>query len=81
MPRHFFDIRDAGALTRDGDGAECDNDGDARNQAISLLPDLARDAFPDGDQHEFVATVRNEAGQVVYEANLALSGRWWPGRR
>ena len=81
MPRYFFDITDAGVLTRDEFGSDCDDDQAARDQAVSLLPDIARHELPDGDQHEFVATVRNEAGQVVYEASLALYGRWWPGRR
>lgn len=81
MPRYFFDVTDAGEFVRDEYGAECADDKDARDQAIMLLPNMARDELPDGDQHEFVATVRNEAGAVVYEASLALNGRWWPGRR
>lgn len=81
MPRYFFDITDAGVFTRDEFGDDCEDDKDARDQAVSLLPEIARAEFPAGDQHEFVAAVRNEAGQVVYEASLALNGRWWPGRR
>ena len=81
VPRYYFDITDAGHLARDEHGSECADDRDARDQAISLLPDIARDELPDGDQHKFVATVRNESGQIVYEASLALNGRWWPGRR
>ncbi len=81
MPRYFFDITDAGRLTRDDHGIDLVSDEEARDQAISLLPAIARDELPDGDQHEFVAAARNESGQVVYEANLTLHGRWWPGRR
>lgn len=75
------DVTGAGQFTRDRYGSECAGDQDARDQAISILPDIARHELPDGDQHDFVATVRNEAGAVVYEARLALNGRWWPGRR
>lgn len=81
MPTYYFDVTDAGKLMRDEFGSECADDQDARDHAISLLPYIARERLPDGDKHEFVATVRNEAGQVVYEASLALNGLWWPGRR
>ncbi|MGI4765356.1 MAG: DUF6894 family protein [Janthinobacterium lividum] len=81
MPRYFFDITDAGRLTRDQYGIELLGDQEARDQAIALLPAIARDELPDGDRHEFVAAARNLAGEVVYEANLTLHGRWWPGRR
>ena len=81
MPTYFFDIIDGGNVTSDQFGVDLENDDEAREQAIALLPSIARDALPDGDEHEFVATVRNEQDQVVYEASLALRGRWWPGRR
>ncbi len=81
VPRYFFDITDAGDTIRDEHGIDLADDDEARDQAISLLPAIARDALPDGDDHEFVATARNKAGAVVYEANLTLHGRWWPGRR
>jgi hypothetical protein len=81
MPRYFFDVTNGGHLTRDDHGIELVDDEEARDQAIALLPDIARDELPDGDEHEFVAAARNETGEVVYEANLTLHGRWRPGRR
>jgi hypothetical protein len=42
----------------------------ARAEAQRALPDLARDALPDGKQRTFVGNVRDEAGQVVLRARL-----------
>lgn len=81
MPRYFFDIIDAGRLTRDEFGDDLADDEEARDQAISLVADIAREGLPDGDRHEFIARARNERGETVYEASLALDGNWWPGRR
>lgn len=81
MPRYFFDVIDAGNLTRDEFGIDLADDKEARDQAIALLPDMARDELPDGDQHEFVAMARNDRGEIVYEASLALNGKWRPGQR
>ena len=81
MPRYFIDVTDAGKQTRDEHGADFADDQEARDQAVALLPHMAKEELPDGDRHEFVATVRNAAGDVVYEASLALYGRWWPGRK
>lgn len=81
MPRYFFDVTDAGILCPDEYGTDLASDEAARDEGISLLPAIAREVLPDGDQHEFCVSVRNEAGAVVYEASLSLSGRWWPGRR
>ncbi len=79
MPKYYFDVTDAGNLTRDEVGVELNDDDVARDQAIGLLPAIARETFPDGDRHEIVVTARNEAGAVVHDANLTLHGRWWPG--
>lgn len=81
MPRYFFDVTSAGHLTRDEHGVDLASDQEARDQAIALLPDIARDELPDGDEHVFVAAARSETGDVVYQANLTLHGRWGPGRR
>jgi hypothetical protein len=81
VPTYFFDIINAGTVTRDDYGVELADDDEARQQAIALLPDMARDEFPDGDQHEIIAKARNEGDEIVYEVSLALQGKWWPGKR
>ena len=81
MPRYYFDIINAGNLTRDQFGVDLATDDEARNEAISLLPDIARQDLPDGDGHEVMARARKEQGEIVYEASLALHGKWRPGQR
>lgn len=81
MPRYYFDITDGDVLVRDEFGADCADGPDARDQAVAILFDIAAEKLPDSDRHGFAAAVRDEAGQVVYEARLSLDGRWWPGRR
>ena len=81
MPRYWFDIVDAGNLTRDQYGVDLADDDEARDQAIGLLQEMMRSELPAGDRHEFVVKARNERSEIVYEASLALDGRWWPGRR
>ncbi len=80
MARYHFDVIDAGNLTRDHFGVDLVDDNEARDQAIALLPEMARTELPDGDQHEFVAIARNKQGETVYEASLALNGKWRPGQ-
>ena len=36
------------------------------------LPDMAKDALPDGNYRTFVVNVRDEAGQTVLRAALSL---------
>lgn len=81
MPRYPIDVTDAGRPCPDDAGIDVAGDGEARDEALGLLPALARDALLDGDEHEVVVTVRDGAGMGAYEARLRLSGRWWPGRR
>lgn len=53
----------------------------ARIEAQKALPDLARDALPDGDQKTFIVSVRDEAGQVVLRAALTLIVEMAPDSR
>jgi hypothetical protein len=52
--RYFFDAYDGERLNPDVNGIE--------------LPDIAGDALPDGKQRTLVASVRDEAGQVMLRA-------------
>ncbi|MBJ6126377.1 hypothetical protein JAO75_13280 [Microvirga sp. BT325] len=56
----------------DTDGIELESVEMARIEAQKALPDLARDALPDGNQKTFIVSVRDEAGQVVLRAALSL---------
>ena len=81
MPKYYFDLIDGGTATRDEFGIDLADDDEARDQAIALLPDMAHHEMPDGDDHEFVASARNEKGEIVYEGSLAFHGTWRPGQR
>ena len=72
MPRFFFDIRDADGFHRDEAGDEFESFQEARDQAQSLLPDIARAELPDGELHEIMCEVRSDANRIVYRAKLTL---------
>ena len=80
MPHYYFDMIDAGNLARDEFGMDLANDDEARDEAIALVSEMARHELPDSDQHEFITKARDEKGEIVYEASLALNGRWRPGQ-
>jgi hypothetical protein len=72
VPRYFFDTYDGNRLITDPEGIELPNLEQVKAEAQRALPDLARDALPDGDQKTFIVSVRDEAGQVVLRAALTL---------
>ncbi len=74
MPHYFFDIYSDGKLAPDEFGLELESFDEARDQAISILPDIARDELPDGEKHDFVCEVRAAEGQMVYRAMLMYRG-------
>ena len=74
MPRYYFDIIDNGVMSRDEFGVELASFEEARDQAQSLLPDIARAELPDGDQHTFVCDVREETRGLIYRGSLMYQG-------
>ncbi|WP_201861735.1 DUF6894 family protein [Microvirga soli] len=81
MARFFFDTYDGNRLISDPEGIELQSVEMARIEAQKALPDLARDALPDGDQKTFIVSVRDEAGQVVLRAALTLIVETAPDNR
>lgn len=79
MEKFYFDLYDGDNFTRDAYGFDLENKEAARIEAIAVLPDLAREALPDGDRRDFVVDVRTSDGEVVYTATLTLIGRWLKG--
>jgi hypothetical protein len=73
MPRYFFDIHDGARSTTDDTGVELDGLEAARQEAARTLGEIARDILPDGDRHEVVIEVKDEAGQRVLAAKLSVS--------
>ena len=72
MPRYFFDTYDGDRFVSDDVGLQLRDLAAAQAEAQTALPDMARDALPDGDQRTFVVMVRDEAGQVIARAALTL---------
>ena len=75
MPRYRFDITRADGFHRDAVGEHCHTLDDAVARAQTLLPDIVRAEMPDGDWHDISCDVRDEDGQVVYQAELTYRGR------
>jgi hypothetical protein len=75
MPRFFFDIQDGG-LTVDDVGTEFPNVHAARDAAIRVLPDIARDYIAPHADREISVLMRNEAGQEVFKASFSLRAEW-----
>ena len=76
MPRYYFDTSNGDHHVRDDVGVELPGLEAAANEAVMALPDLARDALPDGDRRDFVASVRDETGRVAFRATLSLAVEW-----
>lgn len=76
MPRFYFDTYDGHTLQRDAEGLECADQAMAREEALRVLPDLAREGMPNGDRLELSASVRDSKDNVIYRAILSLDGHW-----
>jgi hypothetical protein len=76
MALYFFDIDDGEEFIRDMFGVECASREDVRRNATRGLAEVVQDEIPDGNQRLFQVRVRNEEGQYIFEASLALCGRW-----
>ncbi len=74
MPRFFVDFRDGDNFYKDEQGIDVADFEQARNEAIALLPQVAKDQLPDGEHHEFVATIRDEGDVMIYRASLTFHG-------
>lgn len=76
MARYYFDIDDGEIETSDDDGLDLDNLNEARDRAIAVLPNIAREVLPDGDRREFVVSVRDDRGDAVFRATLSFRAEW-----
>ncbi len=76
MPTYFFDIEDAGQASPDIFGTELADLYEARDQALALLPDLARDHAIDGEHRVITAVVRCHEGRERYRTTLTVKGEW-----
>ncbi|MDY0884772.1 DUF6894 family protein [Dongia soli] len=74
--RYYFDIDSGRRATRDQIGSEFARPEDVRAAAIRVLPDIARDEWPDGDCRVMIVKVRDHKGSYVFQASLSLVSNW-----
>lgn len=76
MPTYFFDIYDDGDFMRDEVGLDYPSLQEARDQAVSFLPDLIRQEVSPREHQQFAVVVRALDGRAVYGASMIFQGRW-----
>jgi hypothetical protein len=72
MPRFFFDSDDGEHLLVDDVGQDMPSFPAARDEAIRVLPDIARDMLPDGDERTFVSIIKDLDGKQICKATLVF---------
>ena len=79
MPRYFFDLYEGSRFSPDEEGTDCASLEDAIVGAKRLLPEMASAAgIADQDECHFDVIVRNEAGDPVFTATLAMASARLP---
>jgi hypothetical protein len=76
MPTYFFDLEDSEGLTLDSEGSEFVDSEQARNEAVRVLPDLAKEALPLNDRCDFTVKVREKEGGYFCMVTLSLVAKW-----
>ena len=76
MPRFYFDVSEGESFTRDEIGLDLPDLDQVRAEAINALPEIAREALPDGDETSFAVEARDESGRVVFKATLNFKAEW-----
>ena len=76
MPRYFFDVHDERSASHDIDGILCADQRTVGTTAHRILAEIAADDPLYGGQAKLCASVRDEAGCVVYTAALSFTGSW-----
>ena len=76
MPRFYFDTHDGQTALKDVYGIELIDENEARDIAVKALPDMAKEAKPEEDQHTLAVHVRSEEDKIVLDATLVLEVNW-----
>ncbi len=82
MPRYFIDTHDSERHLPDQDGSNLPDLRTACDEAVRILPSIARDLLSGGDpipgegRRDFVSTVKDESSQLLFRATLSLSTEW-----
>lgn len=75
MARYFFHVFANGIVTRDNQGIELNTLEQVELEAMSVLPEIAKDEVPlDGSHQTFTVLVTDDPGHPVYTATLNFAG-------
>jgi hypothetical protein len=74
MARFYFDTQDGQAVDTDDDGVDFPDCDRAKDAAKSILASLVGERLPNGDHIGLTVTVRDEAGNQIYLAQINLDG-------
>ncbi|PBB83574.1 hypothetical protein [Mesorhizobium sp. WSM3876] len=80
MPRYFFDINANGRHTADEIGVNLNSPDDVRHAVSWTLTAIAMEAKQPGPR-SYIASVRDEFGDVVYTATLTFTDTFDEARR
>ena len=72
MMRYFFDFDDGRRQLRDDDGSEMPDLQASQDEAVDFLFEILRCKLRGEERRDFTATVRDEAGHIVFRATLSL---------
>lgn len=82
MPRYFFDLYEGTRFSPDEDGTDCASLEDAIVGAKRLLPELASAyGIARAEECHLDVIVRDETGQPVFTATLAITSARLPAPR
>ncbi|BCG83743.1 DUF6894 family protein [Mesorhizobium sp. 113-3-3] len=76
MDRYFFDVYNSEGQVLDEEGQLFASKESAKDEALRVLQDVARDEMPDRDLFKLTVKVRSENGADVFEASLILMSGW-----
>src|SRR5665213_678981 len=76
MPRYFFDLDNGKANFVDTIGTELNGPEMIRSDAIGFLATVFKDEAHDSDDPAYLASVRDEAGRVIFTTALTLQSNW-----
>ncbi len=80
MPRYCFDIDDGRRNIADKEGSDLPDRQQAREEAISIVLEFARDGLLRDDQRTVLCHVRDETGALILTASLSLNAKWNSGQ-
>ncbi|WP_156376097.1 hypothetical protein [Methylobacterium sp. Leaf117] len=70
----YFDFDDSHTPLRDEEGIDLPDVEAARTEVLRALADIAKDVLPKSDQQAFRVSARNASGDIVYSAEVTISG-------